>query len=67
MMSIMIICDNNDNDNVIIFFSNTFLACFAYVPRFVILRDVWIRTQRAAVATHLHCDNVNDLLIILTI
>jgi hypothetical protein len=26
---------------------------FAYVAHFVFLRDVWIRTQRAAVATHL--------------
>ncbi len=26
---------------------------FAYVPYFVFWRDVWIRTQRAAVATHL--------------
>jgi hypothetical protein len=40
---------------------------FAYVARFVFLRDVWIRTQRAAVAyatnlaTHLPSHNLTSL------
>jgi hypothetical protein len=36
---------------------------FAYVAHFVFLRDVWIRTQRAAVATNLdtHLPNAAHL------